>query len=181
MTFPVDRLEELNSRLMLFYTGIERTASDIAGSYVPDMRRRERQLRAIIDMVDRGISILNSKQDITCFGELLHEAWNAKSELSSKVSNSHVDEIYDGARTAGAVGGKLLGAGGGGFMLLFVHPSSQSKVKERLSKLIHVPFNFESSGSQIIFFDAEEDYAAEDSARANQSIDAFQELAARDD
>ena len=66
-------------------------------------------------------------------------------------------------------------------MLLFVHPSSQSKVKERLSKLIHVPFKFESSGSQIIFFDAEEDYAAEDSARANQSIDAFQKLAARDD
>jgi D-glycero-alpha-D-manno-heptose-7-phosphate kinase len=180
MTLPAERLEELNNHLMLFYTGIERTASDIAGSYVPGIKCRESQLRVIIDMVDQGMSVLNSKQDITRFGELLHEAWSAKSEMSSIVSNPHIDEIYGRSKTAGAVGGKLLGAGGGGFMLLFVRPEQQPRVKEELNRLLHVPFRFESSGSQIIFHDLEEDYSAEDDVRGSQSVDAFHEYAARD-
>ena len=180
ITVRGERLEELNAHLMLFYTGIERTASDVAGSYVPHLERREREMRAIVEMVDEGISILNSKQEITRFGELLQEAWKAKSGLSSLVSNSHVDEIYGRARSAGAIGGKLLGAGGGGFMLLFVPPPHQPRVKEELSSLIHVPFKFESSGSQIIFHDSEEDYSAEDDLRGSQSVEAFQELAASD-
>jgi len=180
ITLPTERVSELNNHLMLFYTGLKRTASDIAGSYVPGIEDRDSQLRVIMETVDEGISILNSDQDISRFGELLHQAWNAKSSMSSKVSNPHVDEIYNRARSAGAVGGKLLGAGGGGFMLLFVHPSQQANVREELSRLIHVPFKFESAGSQIIFFDAEEDYSDADQARANQSLDAFQELASSD-
>ena len=181
ITVPTERVSELNDHLMLFYTGIKRTASDIAGSYVTNIALNERQVHAIMGMVDEGTSILKSDQSISSFGELLHEAWHAKSSLSSNVSTPYVDEIYEGARAAGAVGGKLLGAGGGGFMLLFVRPSLQSKVKERLSKLIYVPFKFETSGSQIIFFEPEEDYSAEDNARANQSVDAFQEFVARDE
>jgi D-glycero-alpha-D-manno-heptose-7-phosphate kinase len=121
-------------------------------------------------------SDLNSKQEISGFGELLHEAWQAKRDLSAKVSNSFVDELYTEARAAGAIGGKLTGAGGGGFMLLFVPPSRQLEVRERLKKLIHVPFKFDYSGSQIIFFDQEEDHSATEKARADQSIHAFQEL-----
>ena len=97
-------------------------------------------------------------------------------KISFVFSNSQVDEIYDRARSAGAIGGKLTGAGGGGFMLLFVPPAKQKKVKETFSNLIHVPFRFESSGSQIIFFNPEENYAAEAQARPTQPIGAFQEL-----
>lgn len=179
ITLSPERFNELNDHLMLFYTGIKRTASDIAASYVPDIALRERELYKIIAMVDEGISILDSGQPIFRFGELLHEAWQAKSNMSPQVSNSRVDEIYDAARAAGAVGGKLLGAGGGGFMLLFAHPSQQAKIREALQTLIQVPFKFETSGSQIIFFDAEEDYFAEEMYRANQPAALFQELATR--
>lgn len=177
MTLATERVNELNSHLMLFYTGIIRTASDIAGSYVQDIQSREQQLRLLGSMVEESITILNGRQDLTRFGLLLHEAWRAKRSLSAKISNSHVEDIYEQAIAAGAIGGKLTGAGGGGFMLLFVHPSQQAKVKERLNKLIHVPFRFDFSGSQIIFHDPETDYSAEERARAAQTLQAFQELA----
>lgn len=176
MTLTRERIGELNSHLMLFYTGIERTASEIAESYVNNIDGRKRQLRIMKDLVEEGISILNSKHDISGFGELLHEGWEAKRTLSSRVSNSQVDEIYHEAMAAGAVGGKLIGAGGGGFLLLFVPPSKQQKVRERLNMLIHVPFKLEFSGSQIIFFDLEEDYSAEEKARAAQTVQVFREL-----
>jgi D-glycero-alpha-D-manno-heptose-7-phosphate kinase len=92
------------------------------------------------------------------------------------VSNSLVDEIYDSAISAGAIGGKLTGAGGGGFMLLFAPPSRQREIREKLNTLIHVPFKIEFSGSQIIFFDAEEDYSFEEKDRAGRSIRSFQEM-----
>lgn len=177
MTLSQDRIAELNSHVMLFYTGIIRTASDIAGTFVQNMRSREQQLRLLHGMVDESIAILNSDQDITRFGLLLDEAWKAKRSLSSQISNSHVEDIYEQAISAGAVGGKLSGAGGGGFMLLFVPPSRRQQVIERLNKLIHVPFKFEFSGSQIIFFDSETDYSEEERARATQTVQAFQELA----
>jgi len=177
MTLRPERIRELNSHLMLFYTGIKRTASNIAESYVNGIEDRRRQLRIMKDLVEESISILNSDQDISGFGELLHEAWQAKRSLSSQVSSAHVDELYDCAISAGALGGKLTGAGGGGFLLLFVPPSKQTEVREKLNRLIYVPFKFEFSGSQIIFCDREEDYAAEEKARASQPIQAFQERA----
>jgi D-glycero-alpha-D-manno-heptose-7-phosphate kinase len=176
ITISAERMRELNSHLMLFYSGIKRTASNIADSYVNGIESKKRQLRLAKDLVDEGISILSTGQDIARFGELLHEAWDAKRSLSDQVSNSYVDEIYNEAMAAGAVGGKLIGAGGGGFVLLFVPPSKQSAVKQKLNKLIHVPFQFEFSGSQIIVFDREADYSAEEKARACQLIEPFQEL-----
>jgi D-glycero-alpha-D-manno-heptose-7-phosphate kinase len=176
VTISVQRMKELNSHLMLFYTGIERQASDIAESYVNDVEGKKRELRIMKDLVDESISILNSDHDIIAFGTLLHEAWQAKRGLSATVSNSHVDEIYQQALAEGALGGKLLGAGGGGFMLLFVPPSQQERVKNALRRLIYVPFNFEFSGSQIIFFDPEEDYAMEERARAARECQAPEEL-----
>ncbi len=179
ITLSPERIKELNSHLMLFYTGIKRTSSNIAESYVNDMDARRRQLRIMKDLIEESISILNNGDDISGFGELLHEAWQVKRSLSSKVSNSHVDEIYESAISAGATGGKLTGAGGGGFMLLFAPPSKQQEIREKLNKLIHVPFKMEFSGSQIIFFDTEEDYSMEERDRADRPIQAFQELSLR--
>jgi D-glycero-alpha-D-manno-heptose-7-phosphate kinase len=176
ITLAQERMHELNSHLMLFYSGIKRTASNIAETYVNGLDEKRRQLRFMKDLVDESISILNNNDDISAFGELLHEAWQAKRSLGARVSNSYVDDMYDQARSAGAIGGKLIGAGGGGFVLLFVPPEMQQAVRERLNTLIYVPFRFEFSGSQIIFFDQEADYSAEEKARANQVIQPFQEL-----
>jgi D-glycero-alpha-D-manno-heptose-7-phosphate kinase len=176
ITLREQRMQELNSHLMLFYSGIKRTASNVAETYVNGFDEKRRQLRLMKDMVDESISILNSDHDISAFGELLHEAWEAKRSLGDRVSNFYVDEMYNEARSAGAIGGKLIGAGGGGFVLLFVSPEKQQAVTRRLSKLISVPFKFEFSGSQIIFFDQEADYSAEEKARAAQVIQPFQEL-----
>jgi D-glycero-alpha-D-manno-heptose-7-phosphate kinase len=173
---PPERLQELNGHLLLFYTGIRRTASDIAGSFVNDLNGRRRQLRIMKDLVDEGISILTGGKDLRAFGELLHEGWQAKRSLSSRVSNSAVDAIHDAAVGAGAIGGKLIGAGGGGFLLLFVPPACQRAVRERLKNLISVPVKCEFSGSQIIFFEPEADYLAEELARAEQPVAAFREL-----
>ena len=176
MTLAQERIEELNSHLMLFYTGIIRTASNVAESYVNNIENGRRQLCIMADLLEESITVLNKGKDITDFGELLHEAWQAKRSLSEEVSNSNVDEIYNMARLAGAIGGKLTGAGGGGFMLLFVPPDKQMKVREKLNGLIYVPFKFESSGSQIVFFNNQEDYSILERERAKQSIQAFKEL-----
>lgn len=176
LTLSPQRIGELNDHLMLFYTGILRTASDVAKSYVEDIHAKRRQLRIMKDLVEESISILNCDQDLEGFGQLLHEAWQAKRSLSSKVSNPQVDALYSEATSAGAIGGKLTGAGGGGFLLLFVPPEKQPAVKERLKKLIHVPFRFETSGSQVIFYESGVDYSAEEKERANRPVQQFQEL-----
>jgi D-glycero-alpha-D-manno-heptose-7-phosphate kinase len=176
VTLAPDRLQQLNSHLMLFYTGIKRTASDVAATYVAGMDEKAAQLNTMRNLLEQSLAILSGNSDLTGFGELLHEAWQAKRSLSDKVSNSSVDELYEAARRSGAIGGKLLGAGGGGFLLLFVAPQNQAAVREQLSRLIYVPFEFEFSGSQIIFFDPEEDFTEHDRARARQRIDSFREL-----
>lgn len=159
ITLCPNRMGELNDSLMLFYTGIQRTASDIASTYVEGIESRARQLCFLQSLVEEGMRVLNSSGSLNEFGRLLHEAWMAKRSLSSAVTNSQVDELYEAATSAGAVGGKLTGAGGGGFLLLFVPPERQRRVRERLRRLIHVPFRFEFEGSRIIYFDPEPDYA----------------------
>lgn len=176
MTLPQSRIEELNSYLMLFYTGVKRTASEIASSIVASMEERAALLRQLQGYVEQSCDILASQQDLAAFGDLLHQAWQAKRALSSKVSNPLVDGLYAEARAAGAIGGKLLGAGGGGFILFFVPPKHQKKVRQHFNRLIHVPFAFEFTGSQVIFFDREEDFAKHENARFRQRIDAFREL-----
>ena len=171
-----ERLAEFNSNLMLFYTGIKRTASDVAQSYVPDIESRKRQLRIMKDLVSEGLSVLSGTASLNGFGELLHEAWQAKRSLSETVSNADVDSIYESARQAGAIGGKLTGAGGGGFMLLYVPPEKQESVRGSLKELIHVPFRFEYGGSQIIYFQHEEDFSGVEQERRNNGITPFREL-----
>ena len=176
VTVSGDRIRELNSHLMLFYTGIKRTSSNIQAKLVTDLEGKKRQLRIMKDLVDEAVSILNSSQDINAFGELLREAWDAKRSLSSSVSNPEVDKIHEDALAAGAIGGKLTGAGGGGFLLLFVPPTRQEEVKEALKHFLHVPFRFEFSGSQIIFADHESDYRDQEARRGAQELNEFHEL-----
>ncbi len=176
LILPPPRIAELKSHLMLFYTGIARTAADVARSYVDDLEARRRQLRIMKELVDESIDILASGMDIRAFGDLLHEAWMAKRSLSSRVSNSEVDHLYDTAREAGALGGKLTGAGGGGFMLLFVEPDRQPDVLRAMESRIRVPIAFEPAGSQIVFYEPEADYHETEQARRFQPIAAFKEL-----
>lgn len=170
------RLDELNRWLMLFYTGIIRTASDVADSYVADLESRRRQLRLMQNLVDESVQIVAGSGNLSELGELLHRAWMAKRSLSERVSNPQVDGLYDAARQAGALGGKLTGAGGGGFMLLFAPPERHEQIRNTLSGLIHVPFRFEFGGSQIIFFEPETDYSDAERTRDGQTILEFREL-----
>jgi D-glycero-alpha-D-manno-heptose-7-phosphate kinase len=175
VTVAPDRVRELNAHLMLFYTGIKRTASTVAQTYVNGIDDRRRQLRIMKDLVDEGIAILNSRADLSGFGHLLHEAWLTKRSLSTSVSNPEVDQMYASARAAGALGGKLTGAGGGGFLLLFVPPERHADVRAALDTLIHVPFKFEFSGSQILFADTEQEYQEEE-RRSRHQPRSFREL-----
>jgi D-glycero-alpha-D-manno-heptose-7-phosphate kinase len=147
-----ERLKELSGHLMLFFTGFTRISSEIAGEQIKNYSKKRRELNTMHQMVYEAISILNSNSRISEFGKLLHEGWLIKRSLSDKVSNYKLDDIYDAGIEAGAIGGKLLGAGGGGFMLLFVSPERQSDVRNRLKDLLCVPFQFENSGSTIIFY-----------------------------
>ncbi len=158
VTISTQRTEELQTHLMLFYTGIARTASDIAKTYVNSIDLQKKQLDVIKKLVEEALSLLNSKKDINYFGQLLDKEWQSKRTLSAAVSNPIIDKLYKQALSCGAIGGKLTGAGGGGFLLLFVPPSRQVKIKKEFKKLVHVPFKFENQGSQIIFFDQQEDY-----------------------
>ena len=160
MVLPLARQKELSSHLMLFYTGIRRTAAQVAETYVPSLHSKRRQLRILRDMVEEATSILSGPGDICAFGDLMHEAWQAKRAMSEKISSTEIDDMYDTARAAGALGGKITGAGGGGFLLLFAPPRHHTHIREKLDGLLHVPFDFETSGSQVIFYDQERDYAA---------------------
>jgi D-glycero-alpha-D-manno-heptose-7-phosphate kinase len=173
---PPDRQDELTSHLMLFYTGIKRTADKVAGEYVASLEAKRRQLRILRDMVEEGLSILCGRGPIKEFGELLHEGWLAKQSISDKISNAAIAKAYNAARDAGAIGGKITGAGGGGFMLLFVPPQDQPAVREKLSNLLHVPFQFEKSGSQVIFYDRDQDYSAAEADNKSRNLDQFREL-----
>lgn len=171
LTLHANRIRELKNHLMLFYTGQTRIASDVAKSYVEDIESKEARLNRMHAMVDDGIQILCEDRPIAEFGELLHEAWQLKRGLSDKVSNDSVDGYYARAREAGAVGGKITGAGGGGFLLLFVRPENQPDVRAALSDLLYVPFAFDTNGSQIIFYDPNvDDYTLSDEDRCAGSI-----------
>ena len=150
---PPARRAELAQSLMLFFTGFSRFASDFAGDQIKNMNSRKNQLRMIRSLVDSAADILlDAKAPLRELGELLHQSWLIKRELATSVSNSQIDEIYEAGRDAGAVGGKLLGAGGGGFMVLVVDPEKRAAVRERLKKLVHVNVGFDNDGSKIVIY-----------------------------
>ncbi|MFC1917799.1 kinase [Chloroflexota bacterium] len=145
-----NRLRLFQDHLLLFYTGIARTASEIAAEQINQTQNKQQELTDMYNMVDEAVKILESDTDLEDFGRLLHENWQIKRTLTSRVTTSHIDSIYDTAMNSGATGGKLLGAGGAGFMLLFVKPELQENIKDALSDLLYVPFSFETEGSKII-------------------------------
>lgn len=150
-----ERLEELQNSLMLVFTGFSRTASEIAAEQIKKTNERKKELTEMYKMVDEAVDILNSGRQLVEFGKLIHESWQLKRSLTNKISNPEIDEIYEIARKFGVIGGKLCGAGGGGFFLFFVKPENQSKVKEGLKHLLHIPFKLEDLGSQIIFYESD--------------------------
>ncbi len=149
---PRQRMEELQDHLMLCFTGVSRTASQVAASYVSQLNSRHGELSRMAEMVEEGLKILRHTGDLSGFGDLLDEAWTLKCRLGSQVSTPEIEQIYAQARRAGAIGGKLLGAGGGGFLLLFVPPDRQPSVRKALADKLWVPFRFERHGSQIIYY-----------------------------
>jgi len=147
-------VEQLQSHMLLFFTGLSRFSSDIARDKVSNFTNRFQELTQIKEMVDEGMSILQSPSTpIMDLGKLMHESWKLKRSLSDKVSTPKIDEIYETGIKAGAVGGKILGAGGGGFILFFAEPKNHKKIRERLKRLVHVAFNFENIGSKIVVYE----------------------------
>lgn len=156
---PSEKRQLLERHLMLFFTGISRTANDIALEQINKTTELTNQLTEIKDITTKAIEVLkSSSDDITEFGNLMHSSWHIKRALTDKISSSEIDTIYSKAMAAGAIGGKLLGAGGGGFMLFFVEPELHHKVKEALGEILYVPFSFEYLGSQVTHFSQQDFY-----------------------
>ncbi len=145
-----EALAELNSRLLLFFTGLESSAEEI----LQDQQRRVAHnlpaLAAMRAMVDEAESLLAAR-DLDGFGRLLDEAWRHKRSLAKGISNTAIDEAYAAAREAGALGGKLLGAGGRGFLLVYADPAHHASLRAALGTLREIPFRFSAEGSRIIF------------------------------
>ncbi len=143
----------------LFFTGFSRTASEIAKEQIKVTPQRKRELEAMGQMVDEAEAIVsNPNRSLDEFGHLLHESWQIKRTLTQNITNNSLDEIYEAGRSAGALGGKLLGAGGGGFMLFFVAPERRKELRMRLKNLLCVPFSFSNRGSQVIVNEPDEVY-----------------------
>ncbi len=151
ITMVQNRVELLQSHLMLFFTGFSRVASKIAEEQIRKTPEKKSELKRMYEMVGEAVDIL-STGDLKDFGKLMHEGWIIKKSLTNQITTPLIDEVYKRGLEAGALGGKLLGAGGGGFMLLFVQPELQHNVRDKLSKLLNVPFRFENLGSQIIYY-----------------------------
>ncbi len=156
------RQAELEQHLALYFTGFSRTASEIAQEQVRLTPERQQELTAMMQLVDEGESILTStRRPLNDFGRLLHEGWQIKRSLTQKITSPSIDEIYQAALEAGALGGKLLGAGGGGFMLFFVPPERRRQLRERLKNLLCIPFSFSNKGSHVAVYEPEAVYDQE--------------------
>jgi D-glycero-alpha-D-manno-heptose-7-phosphate kinase len=151
VTIPDADLTRLQDHMMIFFTGVSRTASEIAAHQVANIPRCNKELLAIYAMVAEAIRCLNAG-DLKRFGVLLDESWKLKRLLSDKITTPGIDAIYARAMKAGALGGKLLGAGGGGFVLIYAEPDKKEAVRKALLGLLEIPFKFETQGSQIIFY-----------------------------
>jgi D-glycero-alpha-D-manno-heptose-7-phosphate kinase len=136
---------------MLFFTGISRFASEIAKTQIEQTRNKSAELSQMHDMVKQAVDILNGNSSLEDFGRLLHDSWMLKRNLTSKITSSSIDAVYQKALDAGAYGGKLLGAGGGGFMLIFASPDKQPAIREKLAGILEIPFRMEFDGSRIIY------------------------------
>lgn len=151
-----ERKKELNDNLMLFFTGFSRFSSNIAKTQEKAIRdKKNLQLLEMLRLVDEAEGILTSKMDLNEFGRLLDYTWKLKRGITTDISTDSIDSLYEKAIQAGATGGKLLGAGGGGFLLFYVEEDKQEKVKETMSDLLYVPFEFENMGTKVLHYTPE--------------------------
>jgi D-glycero-alpha-D-manno-heptose-7-phosphate kinase len=154
-----NRLGELQQNLALYFTGFSRIASEIAQEQLRMTPHKKQELGTMLQLVNEAEAIVtNPSCSLHEFGRLLHESWQIKRSLTQKISNANIDEIYQAGLGAGALGGKLLGAGGGGFMLFFVPPERREALRMRLKKLLCVPFTFSNRGSHVVVYEPEEVY-----------------------
>ncbi len=157
ITIKQDKLNALQNHLMFFFSGQSRIAEEVAAEQIKNTDQKQKQLLRIREMVDEAVNLLNGgSDDINDFGKLLHDAWKLKRTLSKRVSPRWIDQLYELAMKNGATGGKLCGAGGGGFLLLFVPPDRQENLIKKMDKALHVPFSFEKLGSQIILYETKD-------------------------
>lgn len=153
------RKQQLNNNLMMFFTGFTRFSSEIQKANKLDDESKTKQLKQMLTLVDEAESILTDhSKDLDDFGRLLDVTWKLKRQTGKSVSTSNIDNLYDKGISAGALGGKLLGAGGGGFLVFYVTPEKQATVKEAMEDLLYIPFKFEDSGTQVIYY-GPEDYS----------------------
>jgi D-glycero-alpha-D-manno-heptose-7-phosphate kinase len=156
-----ERKKQLNDNLMLFFTGFSRFSSDISKVQEGTMKDKTKQLLEMLSLVDDAEKVLTSKGDLNEFGKLLDYTWKLKRGITSKISNDSIDALYAKAVESGALGGKLLGAGGGGFLLFYVEPDERKAVKEAMKDLLYVPFKFENGGTRVIYY-ADESYVPQE-------------------
>lgn len=155
------RFAELEDNLALFFTGFSRLASEIATEQIKMTPYRKVELATMQQMVDEGEAIVTSpSRCLDDFGRLLHESWKVKKTLTHKISNSNLDDIYEAGLDAGALGGKLLGAGGGGFMLFYVRPERREALRQRLKNLLCIPFGFSDQPSKVVVYEPEQMFDA---------------------
>ena len=148
-----ERKHELDENLMLFYTGIQRFSSEIQADTFAKPVDKTKQLLDMLALVDEAEKVLTDRNtSLNEFGKLLDQTWKLKRGTGAKVSNGSIDELYDIAIKAGALGGKLLGAGGGGFLLFYCEKEKQSSLIKALEQLMVVPFNFENEGAQVLYY-----------------------------
>lgn len=151
-----ERKKHLNNNLMLYFTGFTRFSSEIQQSTSATMKEKTAQLLKMLKIVDEAEKVLTDKtSDLNDFGRLLDQSWRLKKQTGAKISTGSIDELYEKGLKAGALGGKLLGAGGGGFLLFYVEEDKQEQVSKALDGLMRVPFAFEDSGTQIIYYTPE--------------------------
>lgn len=151
-----EREEKLTENLMLFFTGFSRFSSTIAHEQVSAIKDKTADLLEMAKLVDDAEAILTSKVNLDEFGKLLDYTWKLKRGITNKISTNAIDEIYQKAIDTGAIGGKLLGAGGGGFLLLYVDKEKQEDVLRELKDLLYVPFQFENQGTRILYYKSED-------------------------
>jgi D-glycero-alpha-D-manno-heptose-7-phosphate kinase len=154
-----NRLAELEQHIALYFTGFSRTASEIAQEQLKVTPQRKSELHMMHQLVDEAEAIIgNPNRSLDEFGQLLHESWQIKRTLTKKITNASIDSIYEAGLSAGALGGKLCGAGGGGFMLFYVPPDRREALRTRLKNLLCVPFGFSNRGSHVVVYEPEEVY-----------------------
>lgn len=151
-----ERKRKLNQNLMMFFTGFTRFSSDVQKANTIGKGDKTKQLKEMLLLVDEAEKVLTDRQtDLNEFGRMLDHTWKLKRQTGNAVSTSNIDLLYEKGMKAGALGGKLLGAGGGGFLVFYVEPDKQDNVKNAMDNLLHIPFQFEDGGTQVIHYTPE--------------------------